>query len=248
MSTRITMAAGACVAAALTLSGASAQAQTLYFGAEGGWTHLNSQTSRATGFPTLRTKFEDGFVAGGKIGYEMGPWRFEEEYAYRANDISSMTFGGVAVPGAKGNRQSHAIMTNLYYQFTLPWTLPLTPYVGAGVGAVDVIDQATTAPGFGGKFADDSDWQLGYQAMGGLRYNFTPRVAFDVEYRYFATTDPTFRVRGRTNTYKTGYDTHNVMASLVYRWLPPPAPPPVAVPPAPLPPPPPPPVFRGERG
>src|SRR5829696_5701945 len=247
MSTRITIAAGACIAAAVTMSAAPAPAQTIYFGAEGGWTMLNNQTSTAPGFPSALTKFEDGFTVGGKIGYEMGPWRFEEEYAYRANDVKSITWGGVPIVGAKGNRQSHAIMTNLYYSFAFPWQVPLTPYVGAGVGAVAVVDQAAAPTPFG-KFFDDSAWQLGYQAMGGLRYNFNPRVAFDVEYRYFATTDPTFRVRGRTETYKTGYDTHNVMASLVYRWLPPPAPPPVAVPPAPLPPPPPPPVFRGERG
>jgi opacity protein-like surface antigen len=248
MSIRVIMAAGVCVAAALAVSAGAAQAQTIYFGVHGGWTHLGDEDSRAAGFPTARSKFDDGFAVGGKVGYEMGPWRFEEEYTYRANDLSGITFGGFPIAGANGNRQSHAVMTNLYYSFTLPWSLALTPYVGAGVGAVDVIDHAS-APAPFGRFFNDSAWEFGYQAMGGLRYNFNPSLALDVEYRYFATTDPTFRVRGRNATYKTSYETQNVLASLVYRWLPPAPPPPVAVPPAPPPPPPAPaPVFRGERG
>jgi OOP family OmpA-OmpF porin len=39
-------------------------------------------------------------------------------------------------------------------------------------------------------------------------------------------------VPGNGTTYKSGYDTHNLMASLVYRFGPPPAPPPIAAPPA----------------
>ena len=42
---------------------------------------------------------------------------------------------------------------------------------------------------------------------------------------------------GNNSTYNTGYDTHNVMASVVYRLGPPPPPPPIAAPP-PLPAPP----------
>jgi len=235
MSIRVTMAAGACVAAAFAVSAGAARAQTIYFGGHGGWTHVGDEDIRAAGFSTVRAKFDDGFAVGGKVGYEMGPWRFEEEYTYRANDLSSISVRGFPIAAANGSQQSHAVMTNLYYSFTLPWSLALTPYVGAGVGAVGVVDA--------------NAWEFGYQAMGGLRYNFNPSLALDVEYRYFATTDPTFRFRGRNETYKTSYQTQNVLASLVYRWLPPAPPPPVAVPPAPPPPPPlPAPVSRGERG
>ena len=45
----------------------------------------------------------------------------------------------------------------------------------------------------------------------------TPNIAIDLDYRYFATTDATFHAPGTSITYKTGYNTHNVMASIVYR-------------------------------
>ena len=52
----------------------------------------------------------------------MGPWRFEEEYTYRRNDLNRVTkIAAVVQPaaGLKGNRQSHAIMTNVMYDFGL---------------------------------------------------------------------------------------------------------------------------------
>src|ERR1051325_5512359 len=204
MSARSTLAAGGCFAAVLLAWGGPAPAQTIYFGAEGGWTSLQSQTYTAPGFFSSKEKFDSGFAAGARIGYEMGPWRFEEEYAYRSNDVSSLANGGITIPGATGSRQSHAIMTNLLYDISLGW--PVTPHIGAGIGAVNLIDRAS-APGFG-TLRDDSDWQFGYQAIGGLRYNLTPNIAVEVDYRYLATTRASFRVPGTAVTERTGYETH----------------------------------------
>jgi len=234
MSMRLSMAVGACLVMAATISIGAAQAQTFYLGAEGGWTVLNNQKSTAAGFPSATSRFNDGFAAGARVGYEMGPWRFEEEYTYRRNDLDRITVAGFSPAGVKHGRESHAIMTNLLYDINLPAlglgpTLPVTPHIGAGIGAVNIEDRAF-APGLG-RFFDDEDWQFGYQAIAGLRYNITPNVAFDLDYRYLATTQATFQVPGNGTKYKTGYDTHNLMASLVYRFGPPPAPPPIAVPP-----------------
>jgi OmpA-OmpF porin, OOP family len=235
MSVRIRRAVGACLLLTAIIPVGAAKAQTFYLGAEGGWTVLNNQNSTAAGFPTVNSRFDSGFAAGARVGYEMGPWRFEEEYVYRRNGLDRVTAAGFSPAGVKGDRQSHAIMTNLLYDINLPAlglgpSLPVTPHIGAGVGAVNVKDRAF-APGLG-RFFDDSDWQLGYQAIGGLRYNISPNIAFDLDYRYLATTKATFRVPGNGTKYKTGYDTHNLMASLVYRFGPPPAPPPIAAPPA----------------
>jgi OmpA-OmpF porin, OOP family len=105
---------------------------------------------------------------------------------------------------------------------------------------------------FGGTLLKGSSWQFGYQAIAGFRYDFSPSVAFDVDYRYLATTDPTFNNSGKfpfpngtrgTNccaggTYHTGYNTQNIVASVTMKFgAPPPAPPP-PLPPAPPPPPP----------
>jgi outer membrane protein OmpA-like peptidoglycan-associated protein len=214
-----------------TIFVADGQAQTIYFGGEAGWTALEDQTDRVGGLATLRARFSAGFAAGARVGYEWGPWRFEEEYAYRSNDLSGLRAGAPGVPGAGGSRQSHAVMTNLLYDINLGW--PVTPHIGAGVGAVNIVDRARVA-GLGRLFNDD-DWQFGYQGIAGARYNITPNLAVDLDYKYLATTDATFRLPAAPAVhYRSGYSTHNLMASLVYRFGPPPVPPPVAAPPAPL--------------
>src|SRR5207244_10336065 len=70
----------------------------------------------------------------------------------------------------------------------------------------------------------------------GVRYNINPVLAFDLDYRFLGTTDATFKIPAAPKvTYKSGYDTHTLLASLVYRFGPPPAL--VAPPPAPVAPP-----------
>ena len=102
----------------------------------------------------------------------------------------------------------------------------------------------------GGTFLKGSSWNFGYQAIGGFRYDINPLLAFDVDYRYLSTTEPTLTNKGTFPLpnnpgllapglvkYKTGYNTHNIVASLTMKFgAPPPAPPPPA-PPAPPPPP-----------
>ena len=226
---RIGSAAAACLAVAMCLSAGNALAQTFYLGGEAGWNMLEDQTDRAAGLPSAHVSFDSGFAAGARAGYEWGPWRFEEEYAYRSNDLTGVRVGGVKIPGVSGSREAHAIMSNLIYDINLGW--PVIPHVGVGIGAVDVIDHARVG---GVRLIDDDEWQFGYQAIGGVRYNMTPNIALDVDYRYLATTDATFRTATVPAVkYKSGYNNHTLMASLVYRFGPPPAPPPVVAPPAP---------------
>jgi outer membrane protein OmpA-like peptidoglycan-associated protein len=165
-------------------------------------------------------------------------------------------------------------MTNFIYDFTVGW--PVSPHIGFGIGAVDNVDSISlnptnvgpgtfivrgpggvigaigtgtpfTNPVLGGTFGKGSTWNFGYQAIGGFRYDINPLLAFDLDYRYLATTSPTINNKGvapfppfgfppGTTRYKTGYNTHNIVASLTMKFGAPPAPPPPA-PPAPPPPP-----------
>jgi OmpA-OmpF porin, OOP family len=226
----IRLAAGACLVVAASMFIVDARAQTFYLGGEAGWSVLEDQADKAPGFAPARSRFDSGFAVGARAGYEWGPWRFEEEYVYRSNDLNRLSLGGVTLPGVSGSREAHAFMTNVLYDFTLGW--PVTPHLGAGIGAVDIIDHARVA-GIGQAF-HDNDWQFGYQAIAGLRYNATPNIALDFDYRYLGTTDATFRIPvAPAVKYTSGYSNHTLMASMVYRFGPPPAPPPVAAPPAP---------------
>jgi outer membrane protein OmpA-like peptidoglycan-associated protein len=145
-------------------------------------------------------------------------------------------------------------MANAIYDFTLGW--PVTPHIGAGIGAIDVYRSiggtgtatapngttvSFTSPSFSG-----SKWGFGYQAIAGIRYMINPALAFDVDYRYLASTQQTLSA---TKVARTGaccfigsvgnvkYGTQNVVASLTMMFG---APPPAAPPPAPPAPPPPP--------
>jgi len=224
---------GAGVALAVALSWADAQAQMFmapsgpgawYFGGEGGWTTLESpQTGKTLGLPFSQS-FSDGFNVGARAGYEWGPWRLEEEFRFQEDGITKAAVAGIGF-ATKGNRNAYAIMTNAIYDFTVGW--PVTPHLGVGVGAVDLHD------GFGAKvgatIANSNSWVFGYQGIAGIRYNINPALAFDVDYRYLATTNPTFHTLTGV-AYTSGYATHNIVASLTLRFGAAPA---VAAPPAP---------------
>jgi OOP family OmpA-OmpF porin len=254
---------GAGVALAIAFGGVAAHAQffgpyppgAFYLGPEGGWTKLIGQNPDivirgpggriATRSPSV--SFNSGFNAGARAGYAWGPWRFEGEYSYRYNSVSSGSFAN-----ATGTSHSNAIMFNGIYDFTLGW--PITPHLGAGVGAVDVyrslggngtvtlngVPVTFTSPSVSG-----SKWSFGYQAIAGIRYLINPALALDVDYRYFATPEQTITAATSTrvtkccifSSVKSKYQTHNLVASLTMMFG---APPPAAPPPAPPAPPPPP--------
>ena len=307
MKNRYLLSAGAALAMALGCSGANAQFAwiggpypvTYYIGPEGGWTGLPNQRDTTTTVPfrvdtvggasggpfftnfTESARYNSGFNAGARGGLQYGPWRLEEEYSYRKNDLSQLTTFYTPFAGNqafRGIRHTNSIMTNVIYDFTLGW--PVTPHIGFGLGAVNNVDSVSLSPGFtipaaasptgalffktpgggvfpaalpatiGGTFLRGNSWNFGYQAIAGFRYDINPLLAFDLDYRYLATTQPTFTNRGTfpfpsnpgffapgTVKYKSGYNTNNIVASLTMKFgAPPPAPPPPA-PPAPPPPP-----------
>jgi outer membrane protein OmpA-like peptidoglycan-associated protein len=288
---------GAGVALIVALGGAQAQAQlwptgapgAWYIGPEGGWTKLTNQTDQLSSStftgpgnqpftipPVSGTvNYNSGFSAGARGGYQWGPWRFEEEYSYRHSQVNSFTGGltNIGFNNVTGQRNTHALMTNAIYDFTIGW--PISPHIGAGIGAVDIIDSLSSDSGFtlnksigfpispasptsiqgpqtfGGTLLHGSTWQFGYQAIAGIRYDFSPAVSFDLDYRYLATTGPTITNNSSARfpfpsgtagtsccvvSNKTGYNTQNIVASVTMKFGAPPAPPP-PLPPAPPPPP-----------
>jgi hypothetical protein len=149
---------GAGVAVAVAFGGAQAHAQLLpwnqtgvpgafYVGPEGGWTALTNQTDSTNGrsinapglgfvgtLPSrsLAANYNGGFNVGGRVGYQWGPWRLEEEYSYRHSSLSSFSGlrggFGFTTNNVTGQRLSDAIMTNVIYDFTIGW--PVSPHLG----------------------------------------------------------------------------------------------------------------------
>ena len=210
--TRISLVTGASFAFVLgpLSSGASAQ---YYIGAQAGWTGLPYQTDTIDGVGPVPVQFNAGYNLGARGGYQLAPWRFEEEYSYRRNGVAEYDEGTNSV---SGDRHTNSIMTNVIYDLDTGW--PITPHIGVGIGAMNVFD-GLKIPSRGLVF-NDSSWQFGYQAVAGLRYDINPVLALDLDYRYLATTESTFRIPNTSLHYRTGDNTNNFVASLTYRFAP----------------------------
>jgi opacity protein-like surface antigen len=212
MSKRISLLTGAALAFGVVISISHASAQ-YYIGGQSGWTGLPYQTDTIDRLGSVPVEFSAGYNVGVRGGYQSGPWRFEEEYSYRHNDVAE--FGaGDSTNSVSGNRHTHSIMTNVLYDFTIGW--PITPHIGVGIGAMHVFD-GLRVPGSGQVF-NDSNWQFGYQAIAGLRYDINPLFALDLDFRYLATTESSFRIPNTNLRYRTGANTNNFVASVTYRF------------------------------
>src|SRR5690242_1058213 len=245
---------GASVAIALAFSWAEAQAQWFvmpsgpgawYFGIEGGWTALSGDPKGKVGSFNFTQKYDSGYNIGARAGYEWGPLRLEEEFNFGTNHLTGLTgSGGISIP-VTGQRNRYALMTNAIYDFPVGWNVlgwPLTPHIGVGIGAVNLHDGVSVKPNTGVlngicnggcTLASSSTTEFGYQGIAGIRYNINPALAFDLDYRYLATTDPTFKaING--GKYTSEYGSHNIVASLSVRFGAPPPPAPPAPPPPPV--------------
>jgi len=214
------------IALTATLLTAPARAQLLptapllpYLGGEGGWTVLDSVKDTVPGKSFPQT-WKSGGNAGMRLGLASGPWRFEAEFRYQDNDANTCARHSV-----HGGRQGYALLTNAIYDVALGW--PVTPHIGAGIGAVD-IDEHVTAPILGlGLVTSGSKWQFAYQAIAGLRYEISPPLALDIDYRYLGATTPHFRtpagliVDGAPAgnlTVTSGFTSQSLIASLRWRF------------------------------
>ncbi len=257
---------GAGVALAMAFGGVQAHAQlfgpyppgAFYLGPEGGWTSLFSESAdvgragsqRDESVPSHERSIPTAASTPAFAAATLwGPWRFEEEYRYQYNSVSNL--GGLH--STNNNTHANAIMTNVLYDFTLGW--PITPHIGAGIGAVNVFRsiggtatvQTSTGPvTFTSPSLTGNTWNFGYQGIAGIRYLINPALAIDLDYRYLATPNETLtnakvtRVTGCcvfSSVRNVKYQSNNFVASLTMMFG---APPPAAPPPAPPAPPPPP--------
>src|SRR5438270_310556 len=135
---------GAGVAIAMALSWAEAQAQwfvmpsgpgALYFGIEGGWTHLNNAKGSVLDPVAINQRYDEGYNLGARAGYEWGPLRFEEEFNFATNHLNRLSGSGFSL-AAHGERNRYAIMTNAIYDIPVGWVF--SPHLGVGIGAVNL--------------------------------------------------------------------------------------------------------------
>lgn len=163
-----------------------------YVSGMAGATFLNDQDNNGSGL-NFTTHPDTGYNISGALGrYVTNNIRVEGEIGYRRADLGLVTNGPTSQAG--GNSHATSFMANAYYEFPLGrgWK----PYVGGGIGFADVSADKWTQSGT--KLVDDSDVVFAYQGGGGIGYEIDPRNTIFVDYRYFGTTDPSFRATNGT--------------------------------------------------
>ena len=248
-------------AAAAALAGpAFAAADGPYVGVEGGVTFprttdldvvLDNTTTYNNGY---EAKFKTGYDVDAILGYKLGPIRLEGEAGYKRAKVKGLgvstplitdvgTAAGTTATAADFSVGDHIGIKTLMANALLDGNFGggLGGYVGGGAGRAWA------------NFAGDSDDAWAFQGIAGLRYALTPNVDAGLKYRYFHTAklgfDDAFTVNSVpfTTTTKGNYDSHSLLASLVYNFnssAARPAPIPAAAPPPPPPPPPEPPATQ----
>lgn len=270
----VLVAAYACSVAHAQLLSLPPEPGAFYLGLKGGWTNLVSQTDSfpalkgVAGAPSkIKMNYDDGdwnfpqhLVIAGRFGYQWGPWSLEEEIAYRHNTMFRFFHTGAGNSGNlfQGARDSKAFLTNLLYEFAIPditladftFHSPVTVHVGAGIGAVNVLDGVSFQPhqttpysvalgSSGGTLLHANEWAFGYDGIAGVRYEINPNLFLDLDYGYLATTPITFHNKASAAggagvfsglTYKSSYEKHDCVVSLVVKFGASSSPPPLAAP------------------
>ncbi|MCW8916594.1 MAG: OmpA family protein [Magnetovibrio sp.] len=130
--------------------------------------------------------------------------RLEAELSHRSTGIDT-----IANTSASGDAKATAFMANAVLDFDLD--LPITPYVGAGVGMARIsLDNASP---FGGSSIDGTDTITAYQGIAGASYALSPQMSIFADYRYFATGDADFTTASGTAT-SMDYSSHSALAGL----------------------------------
>lgn len=205
-----------------------------YLGIAGGGAIRGDSDVDGTGINTT-VDFETGWVVRGNVGYAYtSGWRGELELSYSASDVDSIA--GAAT--ANGDSDAYALMVNALYDFEMGW--PVTPYIGAGLGAARVA--ADGASPIGGSVINDKDVQPAIQGIAGFYVPINEKLSLTADYRYIASLDPNLSTATGTEV-DANFNEHRIMVGLRWSFAEPPAPPapkpqPVAAPaPAPAPPP-----------
>lgn len=170
----------------------------------------------------ITSEFDMGFAIVGAGGYGWASGlRVEGEIGYRTNDADQLelTSGFAPLNGQKapadGDMTALSFMANVAYDFQA--TPKLKPYVMAGAGFANVSADITAAL-TGIKLVDDDDTVFAWQIGGGLTYEITPKVGIFLDYRYFATADPSFETdpafTGTPEPFDSEYGSHNVSAGV----------------------------------
>jgi opacity protein-like surface antigen len=163
-----------------------------------------------------KVSFDPGVYTGLTAGYDFGFVRLEGELSYRYNEIKSVTdqLNGFTFNSVNGNIGAFATMFNVFLD--LHNSSPVTPYLGGGLGFVNLNLSDTTGNGLL-LYGNGNTTVFAYQVGGGVDIALSRNLSLDVGYRYFMTDDATFDSYSPiSSSFK--YESHNAALGLKFKF------------------------------
>jgi len=152
-----------------------------------------------------------GFGLVGDVGYAFGAVRVEGELGWRYNSADK-----VAGKDSKGDLQPGDLFTNVLYDIHTgtAWT----PYLGAGIGAVDTFANKISHQGT--TLTDDNDIKFAYQGIVGVSYALNSNLSVNADYRYMRTLENSFKADPSfgSGDVKAPYQAHSVLVGFTYKF------------------------------
>ncbi|MGH7012626.1 MAG: OmpA family protein [Stellaceae bacterium] len=182
-----------------------------YIRGEGGWSHMNDMTGNTTTGTTYTSKQKEGYTAGGALGWKLDQLRLELGLDFSNSGIKQIDLNNASAGSVSGSVHNTSAMARALWD--LRTGTRFVPYIGIGVGASHVTLDNVRANGT--MLSNSSDTVFAYEPIVGVNYLVTPNLALGLEYRYFATVDPSFAYTpgGRLGLKN---ESHNVLASLTW--------------------------------
>lgn len=205
MTTRLLLAVAALGFSTPALADAPAPGP-LYGGVHLGLTLFTDSDMAAPGLGpgTATIEWEAGFAAGAVAGYRFGEsFRLEAEFSYKrakASKVAGDSGSGVSL-------STPGLFVNAYYDITQA-KLPVTPFLGAGVGAIVGYFKVP------GEKANTT--VFAYQLTLGVLYAASNEVLLSAAYRYQGSQDFKYTFAGVPDKVIVPYGSHNVLAGLSY--------------------------------
>ncbi len=130
--------------------------------------------------------YNNGYHAGGRVGYQSNPLRYEGEITYIHASSDGLFVNGVNRRDTNGQISNTLAMANVYYDF--PEMVPcLAPFAGVGLGYGWVEASMSARTPVGWVNFKGSDSVFAYQATAGFTFNFAENYALNIAYRYVGT-------------------------------------------------------------
>jgi opacity protein-like surface antigen len=196
---------------ASSISYAATPVDGWYTSAFGGYTFFpdNVHTYTPSGLFLNGSGYNDGYNAGGRVGYQSHPLRYELEYTFLHGNTAHFDLDYTEQTEATGFTSANLYMANIYYD--CPEFLPaLSPFLGVGIGYAYLQAVLTGSGPTMASYFSTNDSAFAYQGTAGVTYNFAENYAINFAYRYVAS--------DKTSGFGRVFQAHIASAGVVYRF------------------------------